>query len=81
MTQAGLDAAEWGLQGHELAVTPEHWGWAAREEKKLWTVMLEKRKVDDVWPSLFGEDENVDGRDIGNLDWEGRGGQHRQDLD
>jgi hypothetical protein len=30
-------------------------------------VILEQRKVHDVWPSLFDEDENVDGRETDRL--------------
>jgi hypothetical protein len=53
MTQAGLDAAEWELRCYDSAVTPGHWGWAVREEKNLWAVILE---VDGVALSLSGED-------------------------
>jgi hypothetical protein len=52
MTQ-DLDAAEWGLQCHDSAVTPGRWGWAVREEKNLWAVIQERR---DVGLSLLGED-------------------------
>jgi hypothetical protein len=39
-----------------------------REEENLCRVDLEQRTVDDVSPSLFGEDENVHGREIDTLE-------------